>query len=86
MKQAVQQGTVSGGNMEELAKHAGEKLLGSPYYKLLCEIAVMCDRIADDENVYMTIGSTRNHSSFMCSIKGSGPDAAAWGGSLLGLA
>jgi hypothetical protein len=85
MKQKVQSTGVTGGNLEKLESHAKTKLQDSPYWPLLLEVASLCDIIAAGQNRYMTIGSTKNRSSFMLSVKGDGQDDAAWGATLEGL-
>jgi hypothetical protein len=70
---------IRGNNRAWLDQHLHDAKLRPEHISLLQLVADMLDLIAKDNNIWMTIGATKNHSSFTVSIKGDLGNGAIYG-------
>jgi hypothetical protein len=59
---------LEGGNEDALAAASGEKVASSKYYPLLALMAQVSDAIAEGEDVYLQLNTTKARNSLVVSL------------------
>lgn len=74
--------TIKAGNAKELTLSSTAELSKTEYYWLVALVADMFDMIATGEQIYMTIGSTKDRSAYTLTVRTEGEPVTLYGVSL----